>query len=183
MATLALLGLSLGGLVAMEYAGRFGAHLAHLIVVDIAPVTSAAVGANAQSAVLYPPAFESLEAACAWAEGDALWSHGERLSADLAERLRFVDGQWVWRADARMWAARAGWFPNGDPWHGYDRIDCPTLVIRGADSGLVDDATLQRMCLRNNAHGVTLAKAGHGVPRDTPHAFLDALVGFLRPCD
>ena len=47
-------------------------------------------------------------------------------------------------------------------WHSYDRITCPTLLLRGAESDLLSPATAQAMTARGpKARLVEFAGVGH----------------------
>ncbi|NKC15296.1 MAG: alpha/beta fold hydrolase [Gammaproteobacteria bacterium] len=180
---LRLIGLSLGGLVAITYAGRQPEPLMQLVVVDIGPELTAAAAASVEHPLTYPESFASVDAACHWATTNGLWSDGPRLRVDLAQRLYLKEstGQWRWRADARSWAMRGEWLNPSSLWPAYRAIACPSLVLRGGDSGLLDKPIIARMCEANSAtQAVTIAGAGHSVPNDQPRAFTERLLHFFH---
>jgi pimeloyl-ACP methyl ester carboxylesterase len=64
-------------------------------------------------------------------------------------------------------------------WHSYDRITCPTLLLRGADSDLLTAATAQAMTQRGpKARGVEFAGVGHA-PTLVAADQVNAVRGFL----
>jgi non-heme chloroperoxidase len=61
------------------------------------------------------------------------------------------------------------------------RITCPTLVVRGSESDIFSEATMQRMQeVIPDCTSVTVPRAGHLVPGDNPADFLAAVQGLLR---
>ena len=56
-----------------------------------------------------------------------------------------------------------------DLWELLDRIQCPTMIIRGTYSDLITANTLQRMHRRIPGSRISLIEeAGHAVPTDQP---------------
>jgi pimeloyl-ACP methyl ester carboxylesterase len=65
-------------------------------------------------------------------------------------------------------------------WAALGRIECPTLVIRGAASDILDPDCAERMAeevLRDGRLAV-VAQAGHSVMTDNPAGFRDAVAAF-----
>ena len=59
------------------------------------------------------------------------------------------------------------------------RIECPTLLVRGADSWASDPEQDGRIQPFQNARLATIPKAGHWVHHDQLDAFLAAVRAFL----
>jgi pimeloyl-ACP methyl ester carboxylesterase len=179
----ALLGLSMGGLVAMQYAGRRPSALSACIVVDFGPEIDQAGRARIQSNVTASDIFDSREAAFAVARADnsrppeAL--HRARSDAGL---MRLEDGRWTYRFDRAL--RKPGTLRLVDPatvWASCANIAVPTLVVRGALSDILSPEIAERMVqTMPNARLATVADAGHGVPYDAPAAFLAAVRNFLE---
>jgi pimeloyl-ACP methyl ester carboxylesterase len=64
------------------------------------------------------------------------------------------------------------------------RTKCPVLFMKAADSLYVlpEESEKIRALLEDPTRFVVIEKAGHGVFRDNPHAFLATLVPFLQSC-
>lgn len=181
-----LIGLSLGGIVAMTFAGLFPQKVSNLVLVDIAPeLSAAAITRLANSATAYPNAFESLDAAVAWALTDYLWAGKAALRNDLAMRLYQRDDQkWAWRVDLDLFSPsnRRRWAEEAPKrWIYFEQINCPILEVRGALSDLVSNDIVARM-MSVNAYTrcVDIANAGHNVIADQPSTFSNAALDFLR---
>ena len=184
--TIHLVGLSLGGIVAMTYAGMFPEKVSKLVLVDIAPeLSGVGVERLTKSTTGYPDSFDSLDAAVAWALTDYLWAGETVLKEDLAMRLyQRDDGMWVWKVDLNLFSPsnRARWAAEAPKrWAYFAQIDCPVLEVRGEISDLVSDEIIGRMKEINPlAHWIDIAEAGHNVIADQPRAFVDATLPFLR---
>lgn len=181
--TFDLVGLSLGGLVSISYAGQEAEHLTRLTIVDVAPTLSPAITAELQNSESYPPSFESLDAALQWARGDGLWGDSEGLRDDLALRLREQpDGSWAWRADPSFWESRqrSRWADKNDLWDALAQPSCPVQLVQGSESPFLDDDIVARVRERqpNLRHDV-IQGSGHSVPRDVPDAFNRVVADFL----
>lgn len=61
------------------------------------------------------------------------------------------------------------------------RIGCPTLVVRGAQSGVFLDEDAEKLTAAlPRGEWVRIANAGHTVPGDNPAALASAVATFLR---
>lgn len=182
-----LIGLSLGGLVAMTYAARASEHLDALMMVDIGPEIASDAGAAMQAAPPYPESFVSLDAAVAWARGDPLWGDSPGLRDDVALRLREQDdGQWRWRADPSCWRERqrSRWTGADERWAAFAGIGCPVTLVRAGRDSLVDDGIAARMHeAQPGIDIIDVPNAGHSVPRDAPEAFAQIARAFCAVDD
>jgi len=83
------------------------------------------------------------------------------------------DGRWVWRYDRlnrlRSAAAASGDLGLGVFWDDVEKLRVPLLLVRGALSGVVDDADVAELKRRKpDAEVVVVAGAGHSVQGDQP---------------
>jgi pimeloyl-ACP methyl ester carboxylesterase len=62
----------------------------------------------------------------------------------------------------------------------WERITCPTLLIRGADSRATDPERDGRATAFRHRQVVTIAQAGHWVHHDQLPAFLQVVRAFLQ---
>jgi pimeloyl-ACP methyl ester carboxylesterase len=177
-----LLGLSMGGMVAMEYAGRRPKELAKVSIVDIGPEIVTTGVQRIRTNVQASDVFESRDAAFAHAR--AIDSrppeahHRHRVDYSL---MRTEDGKWTWRYD------RALRSPNTlrprDPdraWTSCANIEVPAQLIRGDLSDILSPEIAKRMIETiPEARLDTVKDSGHAVPLDQPEGFLVAARAFL----
>jgi pimeloyl-ACP methyl ester carboxylesterase len=179
-----LLGLSMGGMVTMAYAGRRPAELAACVIVDIAPeIVSSGLG-RIRTSVESSDTFASRDAAFAAARAanplPPEAHHRHRVDYSL---MRTEDGRWTYRYDRALRAPGGAVRPR-DPegaWRACANISVPTLLIRGELSDILAPEIARRMletipvCQFAEVKG-----SGHSVPLDRPDGFLEAARGFLK---
>jgi pimeloyl-ACP methyl ester carboxylesterase len=107
----------------------------------------------------------------------------ELLRRSLLHNLRQeADGMWAWKYDPRRMGP-AGSDPDRRAevvWSAIERIECPTLVVRGADSDLFLERDAAKLVSRlRHAQFVEIPGAGHTVQGDQPRALTAALHTFL----
>jgi esterase len=184
LSTFALVGLSMGGRVAIAYAGAHPGRVARLVIVDIGPdihlpglerIRGMMSGA--------PERIESEEAAIEYVRGANPRSDEAELRHRVAQGLkRGADGALTWKYDKalRDMMRSGGRRDTIDLWAPLDRIGCPTLVIRGAESDILSPEIAKRMLDRlPDGRLVEIHEAGHGVPADRPAEFAGAVSAFL----
>jgi pimeloyl-ACP methyl ester carboxylesterase len=100
----------------------------------------------------------------------------------LRERARHAlrplpDGRWQLKYHR---AAGSGPTTGIDLWEALPRMTCPTLLLWGAASAIVNQELADRMVAGlPNGREVRIERAGHGVHMDNPTDFLAALDVFL----
>lgn len=181
---LSLLGLSMGGRVAIAFAGAHAARLERLVIVDIGPDIAPAGMQRVQGAMA--GAAEHLESEVQAFEylRQANPRYAER---ELRHRVhhglrRLPDGGLAWKYDRalRDTMRAGGRRETMDLWAPLGRITCPTLVVRGAESDILSPEIAKRMLDRlPDGRLVEIAGAGHTVPGDQPEAFAAAVRSFL----
>ena len=154
-------GTSMGGLIAMALAAQPEAPIRRLVLNDVGPEIQPGFLTRLNSYLGVPVHWRSLEEAA-----DALWAVSDGFGPHTRE-------QWVeltrWQLAPDSQAGVVGFKPHYDPaiavpvramtpeiaaagqamlWHFYDRITCPTLLLRGVDSDLLTVATAQAMTER-----------------------------------
>jgi len=162
-------GTSMGGLIGMMIAAMAGNPIERLVINDVGPVIGSAGIARIGAAVGTATEFASFE------EG---LEHVMRASATfgphtpeqwhaLSEHIviRQPDGGWRLHYDPRIGdAAREAIAKpvTTDLWLLWDQIRCPTLVLRGAESDLLEQEVAQEMTLRGpKASLITYPGVGH----------------------
>jgi pimeloyl-ACP methyl ester carboxylesterase len=179
-----LVALSLGGRVAINFAGTQPERVERLMIVDIGPeiepVGRARVGALMAGA---PERFESVEDAITHMRANAPLYTESMLRHRAQHAVRpLPDGGFTWKYDrALREAIRQGRMRvPADLWAQWRAITCPTLLVRGALSDILSDETAKRMVDElPGARLVVVPGAGHTVPGDQPAAFQSLLREFL----
>jgi pimeloyl-ACP methyl ester carboxylesterase len=181
---LTLVALSLGGRVAINFAGRHPDRVERMVVVDIgpeiAPAGRARVGALMAAA---PERFETRDEVVRHLRASApLYSEAMlRHRAEHAVRP-LPGGGFTWKYDrALREAIRQGRLRvPADLWPQWRAIRCPVLLVRGDQSDVLSDETAKRMVDEQPAARLAVvAGAGHTVPGDQPAAFQSLLREFL----
>jgi pimeloyl-ACP methyl ester carboxylesterase len=178
-----LVGLSMGGRVALAYAGRHPDRVERLVVIDIGPEVAAAgrarVGAMMATA---PERFASIEEALALMRR-ANPRYAESLLRRRAEHALRVTAEgftWKYHRELRKAVRQGRWRDSTDLWPSWAAIACPTLVVRGAESDILSKEIAEKMlAAQPRARLVEIADAGHTVPGDQPALFLETLRSFL----
>jgi esterase len=147
----ALIGTSMGGIIAMTYAADHANRLNALVINDIGPDVEA--GSNRITGMVgtRPDSFPTFEAALAYRREISPIT-AARPAEDQEELGRGVlkqdaDGQWVWKMDSAYIERRV---KRGAPvrpalWPALEKLQCPTLVIWGTESDVLSEAQARRM--------------------------------------
>lgn len=208
-ATLHWVGTSMGGLIGMALGGALQAKaaagdnvaglladtarrdpvFARLVLNDVGPRIEPAALARIALYVGQPVAFATYEQAVQYvrAVSEGFGPHDDEQWDALTRHIfRRQDGMWVKHYDTGL----AVPFSVQDPaalvageqllWHAYETIDCPILLVRGAESDLLSTATAQEMLARNRrARLVEFAGVGHA-PTLMAADQVQAVEDFLR---
>ena len=178
-----LLGLSMGGMVTMEYAGRRPDALSACVIVDIGPEIVAAGSNRIQTGVRAKDVFESRDEAFAIARAaNSVPPEAHHRQRSDNALMRTEDGQWTYRYDRALRQPRT--LRPRDPeaaWRSCAQINVPTLLIRGETSDILAPEVARRMMeVIPVAKFAEVAGSGHSVPLDKPDGFLVAARGFLK---
>ena len=179
-----LVGMSLGGVNALAWAGRHSRRLDRLVVIDVGPEIRTEGVRKIQAFTSDAKPLDSLDEFI-----DKAMSFNPRRNRELLRRSllhnlrRMPDGRFMWKYDQRHRG-------KVDPaayerrrellWSAVDGIECPTLVVRGAQSDVFHDEDAERLAKRlKTGRWVRIEGAGHTVQGDNPAALLVALREFL----
>src|SRR5262245_20414372 len=179
-----LVGMSLGGVNALAWAGRHSARLDGLVLVDVGPEIRSEgvkkIAAFTSEATPLASVDEFIDRALAFNPR----RNRELLRRSLLHNLRRMpDGRYMWKYDQRhrgrvdpeAYARRREllWAPG-------DRVTCPTLVDRRAQSDVFHDEDAERLAARfRHGRWVRVEGAGHTVQGDNPAGLLVQLRAFL----
>lgn len=161
-------GTSMGGLIGMALAALPDSPITRLVLNDVGPVLGAASLARIAAYVGKAPDFPSLETAEQYVRVTSA-SFGPHSDAEWRRLTETVvrpapEGRWRLHYDPAIAVAFNAALTGGDVelWNLYDTIRCPALVLRGAQSDLLDAATVAQMALRGpRAKCVEFAGVGH----------------------
>jgi pimeloyl-ACP methyl ester carboxylesterase len=176
--------MSLGGVNAMAWAARNSRRLAGLVVIDVGPEIRTdgvrKIQAFTSEATPLASVDEFIERAMAFNPR----RNRELLRRSLLHNLRQMpDGRWMWKYDQRH---RGKVDPGAQArrrellWSAVDAVECPTLVVRGAESDVFHDEDAENMVARfRQARWVKIPRAGHTVQGDNPADLVRELRPFL----
>ena len=178
-----LLGLSMGGRVAIHFAGRYPERISKLVLVDIAPETNTAGTKRILDGNRDRDVFDSVDEALAQsALANPIAPAGEREHRVRNNLMRLADGRVTFRHDRGL---RSGERPLVRPdaeegWAECRAITAPTLFIRGAQSDLITPEIAARVGREIPACTVVeVDPSGHSVPLDNPEGFAAVVLPFL----
>ena len=161
-------GTSLGGLIGMALAAFPRSPVAKLVLNDVGPVLSAASLSRIRDYVGKTPPLPTIEAAEAYVRAVSA-PFGEHSDAEwrfLTEHVvrKNPDGSFRMHYDPSLALPLEAQAQTEDVelWGVYDKIRCPTLVLRGERSDLITRETTSKMSERGpRAKVVEIAGVGH----------------------
>eukprot|EP01065_Artemidia_motanka_P043883 TRINITY_DN6163_c0_g1_i1.p2 TRINITY_DN6163_c0_g1~~TRINITY_DN6163_c0_g1_i1.p2 ORF type:complete len:219 (+),score=60.27 TRINITY_DN6163_c0_g1_i1:329-985(+) len=108
----------------------------------------------------------------------------ERLQYQLRQLPAAEGGKWAWATDPRIMrdADTRAAEPPSVMWDAVRRVHCPTLVVRGAVSDVLEPKQAIRLAEtlpRPHSRLEVVPGAGHSVAGDNPKGFAAAVVPFL----
>ena len=179
-----LVGMSLGGANALAWAGQHSRQLAGLVLIDVGPETRAAGVQKIQAFTAEATPLDSVDQFVERALAFNPRRNRELLRRSLLHNLRQMpDGRWMWKYDQRH---RGKVDPTARDrrrdllWSAVDKVECPTLVVRGAQSDVFHDEDAERLAARlRRGRWVKIEGAGHTVQGDNPAGLLVSLHAFL----
>jgi pimeloyl-ACP methyl ester carboxylesterase len=177
----ALIGLSMGALNAIAFAGRHPDRITHLVSVDIRPAIDAERRPGLDQAKLTAqqghPTFDTQEAAYVVRQ----LSHPITPEAIVRHHIKhqtrqLEDGRWTFKQDPRV----SYYWKPGNHWDELPKITAPALIVRAGKSPILPQAVAEKMrdalpC----AELVVVEESGHTVPEDRAQEFVDLVEDFL----
>ena len=180
-----LIGTSMGGIIAMAYAGAHPERLVRLVINDIGP--DAEVGSQRITQMVgdRPEMFATLEDGMAYRRSVspivAGRSEEDQRELALGVLRQQTHGRWVLKLDPAYIQQRVQHGPPRRPalWPALQRLQCPTLVVWGMESDVLSEAQARRM-VEVLRHGELVAVPGVGhAPTLMEPVALAALERFL----
>jgi pimeloyl-ACP methyl ester carboxylesterase len=162
-----LLGNSLGGVNAWQFAFRHPERARALIIEDI----RAQIHEEPSFVLQWSGVFPNRQ--------DLVDRMGPRLAPYLADSIRETTGGWKLAFEPReMLESQRN--VNGDYWDEWLGSECPALVIRGRSSRLTTTEALHEMAVRRARTHFVEIDAGHAVHVDAPAAVATEVRAFLQ---
>jgi pimeloyl-ACP methyl ester carboxylesterase len=176
-----VVGMSLGGLTALALATEAPDLVRKLVLVDVTPGVNRDKASAVISFIAGPGTFASfdeiLERTVAFNPTRSESSLRRGILHNAAER---PDGTWSWRYE-RFDVPDDMEMPDfGGLWELVDAVQVPLLLVRGADSPVVDDEDVAELVRRlPDARVVVVEAAGHSVQGDQPLELAEIIEGEL----
>jgi non-heme chloroperoxidase len=180
-----LIGMSMGGMTSLSYAGTYGDTLRGLVLVDIAPDVNVTGRDRIMGFLLGRESFESLDDAVEYAHAFNPRRSREALAQTLPQNLRErPDGTLAWKWDPACFnfnrSEQPTRFGGDDLWQAAARIPCPSLVVHGKQSDILTRDNGERLAAAIPAGAyIAVDGSGHSVQGDNPNSLSDVLATFL----
>lgn len=186
--TVAIVGASLGGIVAITHAAAHPQHVAAIALIDVGHRLEEEGVRKIIAFMSKHESFASLHEAAT--EIAAYLPHRKEVRAEsLTRNLRQrTDGRWVWKHGFNR-RLRAEGAQQGKNWaHVIEGLDadaaslrCPVLVLRGAASDVLSNRGAEEVAaLIPNARLAIVEKAGHLAAGDNPASTVNLITAFLK---
>ena len=177
-----VVGHSMGGRNGYVFASRRPDLVRGLVIVDTGPGQVAAGSRRIRNFISLPDRLNSydefVQRVMDYTGRPAWLVHGS-----LQHTIRETsDGKWTWKYDAAIRSPdfRPESWPTEALWQCLETLQCPTLLVRGANTDVLSEEVFERMQrVIPDCRSATVQKAGHLVPGDNPRGFLEVLTPFL----
>ncbi|HEY2105850.1 MAG TPA: alpha/beta hydrolase [Candidatus Binataceae bacterium] len=179
-------GQSMGGLNSIVYAGGGGERLAGVVIVDVGPELNLGGTQRIGDFIRDTPEAESIDAFIEKAMQFNPRRDPILLRRSLHHNLRQLpNGKWSWKWDPNR--MRSGMSRIEDHiegmrklWTQVEKINCPTLVMRGGKSDVFSDANAEKLATTlPKGRWIRIDDAGHTVQGDNPRDMVAALREFF----
>jgi pimeloyl-ACP methyl ester carboxylesterase len=171
-----LVGMSLGGLTATRVAARRPDLVSALAVVDVTPGVTRHKAREVHEFIAGPQSFASFQEIFERTVAFNPTRSASSLRRGILHNAhRGEEGSWEWNYDRRL--PTSGRFPSPEElWEDVESTTMPYLLVRGADSPIVDDDDVAELLRRRSDVRVELVEAaGHSVQGDQPLVLAELL--------
>jgi esterase len=176
----AIIGHSMGGTNAINFAARYPERVSALVIIDSAPeLNPLGLARIARETSTMPPSFDSEAAARSYLRTLHAGASERSIETRLAWALVERDGHLVRRIDPAIFPLK----PDSPErsWAALAAIECPTLIVRAGDSDLVTVECANRMVQTlKHRESASVPNAGHMVLEDNPAGFTKVARPFLK---
>jgi pimeloyl-ACP methyl ester carboxylesterase len=182
IAHIPVVGMSLGGLVALEIAVATPSVVAKLGLIDVTPGVTPDKSRHITEFVQGPSSFQDLDELVARTVAhNPTRSERSLRRGVLHNAVQLDDGTWVWRHQRHGAASGAPAIEPRALWEAVSAVTVPVLLVRAMGEGSVvdddDEAELRRR--QPTATIVHVTGAGHSIQGDQPVVLAGALAEFL----
>lgn len=184
-----LIGHAMGGANAICYAAEHPEGVSALILVETAPEVLRSGIEQLRRLLATSDEFATLDEAIEGFREFLPYATNEQLERRVRASLVPSDaGAYVWAFDpvfrdplARPPEPDTGQRRLADLWECADRVQCPTMIVRGAETDMLTPEAIQRIHRRIVGSRVSLIEdAGHSVPTDQPSSLALNIREFLQ---
>ena len=178
-----LIGHSMGGRNSYVWASRNSEKLSSLTIVDTGPEAQHRGRNRVQNFRELPDELDSFEDFASRVQEYTGRTREQTLGALKYSIREREDGKWTWKYDKllRTPGHQTPQLSTEQLWEAVAKINCPTLVVRGGDSDIFANETMEKMSeVIPNCSTVTVPNAGHLVAGDNPTDFLAAVSNFYK---
>ena len=178
-----IVGHSMGGRNAIIYAGTHPEKVGRLLAIDSRlrsdPINAMAIQLMANSILEHLTSIdEGVEALIKFSP-----SIPRELAVDLVANgaRKLADGSYAPKFDLTMKDQALNKLLVSDLWPYLEKITCPTLIMRGANSPIMPkDVAVKMVEVLPNGQFSEIENAGHLVPQENHAAFENAIIAFLN---
>jgi len=179
-----LVGHSMGGAVAQYFTAESPGRVDRLVIVDNGPELGEAVLNRIKNKkIRLKKSFKTLEDVADYLAVLDPLAPKQLLSREagyLTKRNNSGEFTWKCHSTTSRKASLSSVANLSERWEILGMINCPTLIIRGVESGhLVRDVAVEMSKTISNAELVEVEQAGHFVYRDNAEQFTEVLLNFL----
>ena len=178
---LAIVGMSLGGLTALALSAQASELVRRLALVDVTPGVNREKASAITAFISGPESFASFDEILErTVQFNPTRSESSLRRGILHNAKERSDGTWSWRYD-RFVLSEGTTIPDfGTLWDAVSAVRAPFMLVRGADSPVVDDDDVAELRRRAPEVRVELvAGAGHSVQGDQPLVLAALLQDFV----
>jgi len=179
-----LVGMSLGGMVAINVAASRPDLVSRLMLVDVTPGVDGSKAAHITAFIDGPPGFTSFDELLARTiEFNPTRSEASLRRGILHNAVQLDDGSWVWRWARHRVAPGAVRQDHAQMWDVLGSLEMPVMLVRGMSLGSVVDDEDEAMLLSRlpGARIERVEGAGHSVQGDQPLVLAGLIAGFSAP--
>ena len=175
----AVVGMSLGGLTALALSQHAPELVRRFVLVDVTPGVNREKASAITAFISGPETFANFDEIL---DRTALFNPTRSVSSlrrgILHNATERDDGTWSWRYDRFSLPEGAAIPDFGNLWDVVDAVSVPFMLVRGADSPVVDDEDVTE--LRRRSPGVrveVVEQAGHSIQGDQPLVLAELIQG------
>lgn len=162
-----VLGNSLGGVNAYQFAARHPALVQGLIIEDI----GVEIADDTSFAMAWEGTFPT--------QAELTERIGQRFLPYLRNSIREEPGGWRLAFEPREMVSSQSYI-NGNHWDDWLASSCPVLLLRGKQSRVTDQQHMELMAARRPNTRLSCLEGGHVLHMDSPEAFTEIVKVFLN---